>query len=197
MTREEVIEVLQQDIPCEYDRDLIEALNLAISALSAEGEYIRKKDALDLKQTIYDENGEELEVIKAEYIRELPTVSFPDREKGTDLISRADTLKKICGKKCSCEFAECGFTEPCTYCQIINDMPSADREKGEWIPTSERLPETNKWVLVSVEQSSGNHYVEIMRIDKYKGLWTDNIDYYAEIVKAWQLLPEPYMRGEK
>lgn len=76
---------------------------------------------------------------------------------------------------------------------MASEIPSEN--KGEWIPTSERLPETNKWVLVSVESSSGNHYVEIMRIDKYKGLWTDNIDYYDEIVKAWQPLPEPFMRG--
>lgn len=34
MTREEAIEVIEQDIPCEHDRDLIEALGMAISALS-------------------------------------------------------------------------------------------------------------------------------------------------------------------
>lgn len=33
MTREEAIEVIEQDIPCEYDTDLIEALNMAINAL--------------------------------------------------------------------------------------------------------------------------------------------------------------------
>lgn len=33
MTREEAIEVIEQDIPCEHDRDLIEALDMAISAL--------------------------------------------------------------------------------------------------------------------------------------------------------------------
>ncbi len=33
MTREEAIEVLQQDIPCEQDTDLIEALDMAIKAL--------------------------------------------------------------------------------------------------------------------------------------------------------------------
>lgn len=33
MTREEAIEVLQQDIPCEQDTDLIEALDMAIQAL--------------------------------------------------------------------------------------------------------------------------------------------------------------------
>ena len=36
MTREEAIEVIEQDIPCEYDTDLIEALNMAIAALKAE-----------------------------------------------------------------------------------------------------------------------------------------------------------------
>lgn len=36
MTREEAIEVIEQDIPCEHDRDLIEALEMAISALSEE-----------------------------------------------------------------------------------------------------------------------------------------------------------------
>ena len=44
MTREEAIEVIEQDIPCEHDRDLIEALDMAISALSTEGEYISKED---------------------------------------------------------------------------------------------------------------------------------------------------------
>ena len=132
MTREEVIEVLQQDIPCEYDRDLIEALNLAISALSAEGEYIKKSELLE-KLTYMGDWNMDFYYVNEDMIHELPTYSFPSREKGTDLISRADTLKKICGKKCGCEFDECGFTEPCTYCQIINDMPSADREKGEWI----------------------------------------------------------------
>ena len=33
MTREEAIEVIKQDIPCEHDTDLIEALELAIKAL--------------------------------------------------------------------------------------------------------------------------------------------------------------------
>ena len=33
MTREEAIEVIKQDIPCEHDTDLIEALEMAIKAL--------------------------------------------------------------------------------------------------------------------------------------------------------------------
>ncbi len=44
MSREEAIEVLQQDIPCEHDTDLIEALEMAIKALEqepCEDEYIQ------------------------------------------------------------------------------------------------------------------------------------------------------------
>lgn len=36
MTRDEAIEVISQDIPCEYDTDLVEALDMAIEALKAE-----------------------------------------------------------------------------------------------------------------------------------------------------------------
>ena len=36
MTREEAIEVIEQDIPCEHDTDLIEALEMAIKALEQE-----------------------------------------------------------------------------------------------------------------------------------------------------------------
>ena len=44
MTREEAIEVIEQDIPCEHDRDLIEALEMAISALqkNENGELVDK-----------------------------------------------------------------------------------------------------------------------------------------------------------
>jgi len=38
MSREEAIEVIKQDIPCEHDIDLIEALKMAIQALSQEFE---------------------------------------------------------------------------------------------------------------------------------------------------------------
>ena len=40
MTREEAIEVLQQDIPCEQDTDLIEAIEMAINALEREQKFL-------------------------------------------------------------------------------------------------------------------------------------------------------------
>ena len=36
MTREESIEIIKQDIPCEHDTDLIEALEMATIALEQE-----------------------------------------------------------------------------------------------------------------------------------------------------------------
>lgn len=50
MTREEAIEVLQQDIPCELDTDLIEALEMAIKALEQEPceDSISRQAVLDL-----------------------------------------------------------------------------------------------------------------------------------------------------
>lgn len=36
MTREEAIEIIKQDIPCEHDTDLIEALEMAIKAFERE-----------------------------------------------------------------------------------------------------------------------------------------------------------------
>ena len=50
----------------------------------------------------------------------------------SDLISRQDTLKRLC-EKCTegYEKAVCGVRK-CTEYQVIEDMPSADRPTGEW-----------------------------------------------------------------
>lgn len=42
MTIEEAKEVIEQDIPCEYDADLIDALNMAIASLE-EWEKVRQE----------------------------------------------------------------------------------------------------------------------------------------------------------
>ena len=73
---------------------------------------------------------------------------------------------------------------------IIGECDSVEN-KGEWIPVSERLPEKNIWVLVTVEQND-NRYQEIMRRNVYTEEWTDNIDNYTDEITAWMPLPEPY-----
>lgn len=89
-------------------------------------EYIKKEELFEKMQESGSQFFDYSEVV--ELADSVPTYSFPEREKGTDFISRADTLKKMCGERCGCEFAECSY--PCTVSQIINDMPSADM-RGE------------------------------------------------------------------
>lgn len=109
--------------------------------------------------------GMALQRIIKEDCKELP--EEPSKEKTEETITEfADRCKK-CGAK---------------YGRLLNQ---------KWIPVSERLPEENKWVLVTVVQGSVR-YVEIMRIDKYKGMFTDNVGYYYDSVIAWMPLPEPY-----
>ena len=81
--------------------------------------------------------------------------------------------------------------------RAFREFPSADREKGEWIPTIERLPEIGDTVLCSVKtpECTDHHII----ICKYcaEEFWKDGT------IRAWQPLPEPYkaecedMRGGK
>lgn len=50
---------------------------------SAEGEYIKKEDAINDRKIYALWNGSEfVYVVNADYLKSLPTYSFPDREKG-------------------------------------------------------------------------------------------------------------------
>lgn len=93
----------------------IKALEAAISALSAEGEYIKKEDALKALHDFWDEcigydgSGTEMMLDNESVINSLPTYSIPDMEKiktdiaelpivllvGYEHIDREDTLAII------------------------------------------------------------------------------------------------------
>ena len=60
----------------------------------------------------------------------------------------------------------------------------AEREKGEWIPISERLPEDRGDYIIDYTNEFGE-FVGISYYDKY-GFWS------SSNVIAWQPLPEPY-----
>ena len=74
-----------------------EALDMAISALSAEGEYIKKEDVIKVvqKYAVDEQDGSEEwrsrvnDYLCSVYqdVSDLPTYSFPDREKGEQLYS--------------------------------------------------------------------------------------------------------------
>lgn len=74
---------------------------------------------------------------------------------------------------------------------------SAEREKGEWIPVSERLPEVDEdgfseWVLVTTK----NLDKTVTMYDRLSAnSWLTEC-FEGEKVLAWQPLPEPY-KAEK
>ena len=72
----------------------------------------------------------------------------------------------------------------------LNELPTysfPDREKGEWIPVSERLPEDRGDYIIDYTNEFGE-FVGISHYDKY-GFWS------SSNVIAWQPLPEPYKEG--
>lgn len=85
MTKEEACAVLDDmkvkiDIPhaAVMQRKRNEALDMAISALSTEGEYIKKSELLQHVTTEELSDFKDCDVIHAEEIDELPTYSFPN-----------------------------------------------------------------------------------------------------------------------
>ncbi len=89
----------------------------------------------------------------------------------------------------------CQHVEMCGWRKEVNEQGCEFYDNGNrWIPVSERLPEKNVWVLVTVNQN-GKCYQEIMRRNKYIEAWSDNIDNYTDEITAWMPLPEPYKEG--
>lgn len=68
-------------------------------------------------------------------------------------------------------------------------IPSADRQQGEWIPCSERLPEDGEDVLAWIETRYDSR---IACCNYYKGGWFDAITDALVKPAAWMPLPEPY-----
>ena len=104
MTREQIVEQLDSIVGTYeillgngvnsdiLDVDDIEAIKEAISALSADGEYIKKEDIvkyIDNMPSELTEDGRRMvrQIRLKEFVAELPTYSFPDREKGEQLYS--------------------------------------------------------------------------------------------------------------
>ena len=108
MNREEAIQRIK-DIRWEHATNKTNpdhvALSMAISALSAEGEYIKKEDALaELDKWEWQELYLPIH-FKENILDVLPTYSFPDREKGEDRF-KSHWITYRNSDRCEC--ANCG-----------------------------------------------------------------------------------------
>ena len=174
MTNEEAIMILKamiDEMILVFDRDRKKALNMAIEALKAQ-----------LSNT-----------------SEIPN--------GSDLISRQDAITAIIGLPTWYYDSDRHYGDPQPPMEALLDpedvvnaienLPPAKQEQkaGRWIPCSERLPDTNRDVLLQFNNNIGVGFLE-------NGEWGvntgDNI--YSEIGEgeakpiAWMELPEPYKR---
>ena len=138
MTREEYIDfanALKNNYTIDFDK-LPEFCDMAISALSTDGEYIKKSELL--QHVVVEELSDfkDRDVIHAEVIDELTTYSFPNSENKGDLISKEQANAKL---KAICERMNFEYndkygegTSGYAFVHAFDDIPSADN-KGEWI----------------------------------------------------------------
>ncbi len=77
----------------------------------------------------------------------------------------------------------------------LRELPPAQPEQN-WIPCSERLPNDDEEVIVSILDDSGDTSFSYTTPGwHYKGIWiVDNSR--CPMVKAWMPLPEPYREVE-
>lgn len=110
--------------------------------------------------------------------------------RNTDLISRVEAVKKLnrIGRDYGLSFSDIEGAE-----YIIRNLPSASEPMGEWVPCSERLPENNELVIVSL----GKGYNAVDFDHRTRGM--DGARYWYDwdgFVTAWMPMPEPYKKGE-
>ena len=107
-----------------------------------------------------------------------------------DCISREQTLKAFaekCGGECACcKYNGSGY-DTAENCQLIKSMPSVT-PKVEWIPVSEKLPNSYEYVLATMISP-------VTQLPFVCKLYTgENAKEKIEESKviAWMVLPKPY-----
>ena len=155
-----------------------------------EGEYIKIDD---LDDTVLRLNNDGWEITRNEHklisnvLYEMPLYSFPE-EKGEEYRRGwHDAIGKALNEAYDIDVDGERFSvvqEETLLGLGMSVEPFPDREKGEWIPISERLPEIGQRVIVTYETFDEGLKVRETTYDKYGFLCGHGI--------AWQPLPKPY-----
>ena len=221
MEKSRAIELLKLAVPIkaltqqEY-ADFVEAVNMGMDALEqpTSPDTIDRKAALDALRRcqtyLYDARDPELkiELSSAEAaINNLSTIQ-PEKaqlsKEGTtsDLISKTETvehLRRVLDATVPITDYDEGYVDGVEFgISTVSTMPTIQPEP-QWIPVSERLPDTNRDVLLQFSTSMG---VGFWEHNSWGGVNTgDNI--YSEIGEgeaqpiAWMPLPEHYKPNNK
>ena len=193
ISREEVIKAIDarekvDGNVCAEDIRLDICLLPSVQPAENKGEYIKREDAIDefkAQKDAWEYYGESFYNVRyiafdnaIETIRNLPTYSFPEV---VHIKDDEELLKRL--KECPLD----------VIAPTVVSFP--EREKGEWIPVSERLPEEEQEVLCQLSDDSmavlymQDNWGQMDWVDGMMGTGTYD-------VIAWQPLPEPY-KAEK
>ena len=115
-----------------------------------------------------------------------------------DVIKRQDAIKTVCRTRCGDKAKGC----PAHSCPVIEEFDALPSAEAEWIPCSERLPNTNGIYIVTRRRSDGFECRNLTDACYFDGTstWHDDTRVnhgrkYLTDVLAWMPLPEPY-RGD-
>jgi len=138
------------------------------------------RDGMEIKRHPKDLT---LTVAEVEEAKQM-AISALEQKPCEDAVSRELVLREIDKYLCGVPFEE-GIDE------VIKHLPSVERQTGEWIPVSERLPEERKAVLVYAPEYK-NIYCAYLDGDTWFILGGYGSYAVANVI-AWMPLPEPYM----
>ena len=221
MTREEAIRTLKI-YGAHFPPEKIEALDMAISALSAEPIERISDSTIKVEYKGYEDIGRIIltdEDIFCKIFYEDTKQKYEDDDnydalipdkymtEPSDLISREEVKRVLRDVWVHDAKMPIGADPFLAFAmQDIENIPSVSAERvGEWIPCSEKLPtEHGKYLVTFSGYIIGKPYTNIayygnpfmpMNTSSKSEDWyvtDENGDYYIESVIAWQPLPKPY-----